>query len=220
MNPLFLLAALSHAAGFDLGVGLRTNQPGTDAAPWGAQVAARVQLIDRLAVEGNVFGRFPLDPVSARDRNLVTIAHAGDANSAYRVPIDREVFAGELLVQGSPWARKRAEGVTVWGYAAAGVTLRVMQRNVLEVDSQRGADDADPAVLTPVGTNLRPGPVAGLGIDTWFGQRVGVRALARGRLAFSQSPDQGNADPSIATTRRETTVEGSVAISVDVLIAF
>lgn len=180
---LLLLVASAHAASVDLGVGLRANQTPTDAAPWGVQVAARIQLMDRLVVEANGFGRFPSDPVRDRDRTLVAIAYAGNTSSDYALPVDREVFAGELLVEGSPWARRRAESVTVWGYGAVGATLRAVQRDVLEIPDHV-TDPNDPAVLTPVGTDLRPGPVAGLGFETWFGQRVGLRTLARARLGF------------------------------------
>ncbi|MFN7142753.1 MAG: hypothetical protein ACK4YP_03185 [Myxococcota bacterium] len=202
---LLSLATLAFGAEVDLGVGLRHHQPGTDAAPWGAQVAGRVLFAGRFAVEADVFGRFPLDPVRPVDRTLAEVARAG--GTSFRTPVEREIVSGQVLFEASPWRRERAAHVTVWGYGAVGATWRLMAESELRYDPASNGD----VVLTPAYGDTLLGPVAGLGVETWFGERVGLRSVTLARPARACT---GNVSPTCPTP------QGWLALSVDLLVGF
>lgn len=201
---MLLFASVALAGIVDLGVGLRHHQPGTDAAPWGAQVAGRVRFARRFAVEGDVFARFPLDPVRPIDRTLVEIAREGGVG--FTTPVEREVFSAQVLFQASPWRYERAAHVTVWGYGAVGATWRLFHESELSVEEGR-----DEVVLTEGTGDVQIGPVAGAGVETWFGEHVGVRTLALVRPA---RPCSGDVSPTCPTP------QGWLALSVDLVVGF
>lgn len=191
---LMALGGDARASELDLGLGLRSpgglryvvTQQGS--AFGGVQGVARYRL-GWLTVEGDLFFHPDADRYTDFDATLVYIASLGSADVDFQAPLYNEVASLQGLVSlGLPLdpEARWAGGPTLIG----GVWGGVIQKGFLMHD----ANAADEVTLQLAERQLQLGPVAGLGVEGWYGGRVGLRLSWLARLARQEQPQY---DPNI-----------------------
>lgn len=229
-SPLLLLLVLPRSAAaeaglppLDVAVGFRevtTSQ--YDGTPFGLHLAGRAWLADRVAVEGGLYGRVPGNGVSGLTKTLLAISYEGDPDSTFVVPVNHEAATLDLLVEGSPWARKREPGVSIWPYLMAGASFGVVSENYAALSPDYDGDEeaGAVAVMGPDPTlGLSWGPTGGAGFDVWFGKRAGMRVVGAERLSIETEPDYGNIDATGEAEQLGKRLTAHAFFSIDLIVA-
>jgi hypothetical protein len=190
---------------FTGGLGVRTVAPDAfDATPFGLHAFGRADVGSHATVEGGVYARVPGQGVTRTAETLVDIALAGNPDTEFQQPVERELGSASFYAEASPW-RHRWDGVVdVWPYALAGVEGMLRRTDDLRPDGE----DIALARGTP---GIVPAPAEGVGLDVWVRQRVGARLTFIAREWSGPEPDYGG-----GATRNE--LWWSVASSMDLVV--
>lgn len=207
------------SAGVEIGGGLRISQSALDdphAFTEGPRATVRVPFDDHgvWVVEADLFARTSQQDASGMVAALVQIAHRGDPDSGFQQPFQYDVWAATALMDWGFWARRGPHALMGGPRLLAGVEVRQAQRVYATYDP--GGSSGDPVALSAPNGHLAFGAVAGLALDLWFYQRVGLRAGWYHRLSWEEEPDYDPLDDS----RLASTLTDRPVFTLDLLYRF
>lgn len=215
------LACFAHAADLDLGVGLRSTPSPFYSGHYGVRPFGRLLLSGHFGVEAGAYVRLPGDGLSNLTQTLVGISYAGDSNTTFRQPIDREAASVELLAVLSPWKRPHEDGVTLWGAGTVGIAGMMYTHSYATVNPEyaSGSDLDNPAAVSATGpATVNLGPALGLTFEMSIADRIGVRLLGLQRYYLAEEPDYGNTLSNGEPVELNKRLYPSTAVELDVMV--
>jgi len=210
------------SAGIEIGTGLRISQSLMDDPhdfAEGPRAAVRVPLDPHgvFIIEGDLFVRTSGKEASDTVATLVQIAHQGDPYAGFQMPFQYDTLAASALMDWGLWARRGPHALMGGPRLLAGIEGRRIERVCATYDAGWGTgQSSSPVALSDPDTGYSITAVAGLALDLWFWQQVGLRAGWFHRLSVEPEPDH---DP-LDDTPLATIVTDRPVFTLDVLYRF
>ena len=222
-DPAAAAVVTTRKARVEVGVGIETDGTPDVGAITGVDVAGRVNVGLGLAVEADVYVRFPfVDPVSDLDRTLLNVAYQGDQDTAYRVPITTDA-ARVLVLANWGFIPRAAAGQFTGGprlVGGLGVSAHVMNVATLS-ETFKSSGEGDPAaVQDDPQTVYTPLLAAGVAMDAWYAGRVGVQFRWLQQNWIAEAPDDGETGSVGVPAGAETQVWSVPTFDLSVIYAF